>query len=105
MDFSNVRFKRDSYVVNAPVAPAELASFIARPDFDFVIAEPAGQDPRAGTEEFAQVANLDGIYRFEVSTPTEGLSGTMLNTVEEVVTAFGDWASQRPGWQAQHTWD
>lgn len=105
MVFTDIRFSRDRRAVAGPVAAAELLALLKRPDFDLLVAEPIGPDGRASTDEFAQVADVGGIYRFEVSTSEAGLSGTMLASPEEVVAAFADWATNRPGWMERHAWD
>ncbi len=105
MIFTDIRFRRDRLAVDGPVEAAHLLALLTRPDFDVLVAEPIGRDSGASTDEFAQVADVGGMYRFEVSTSEAGLFGTMLATPEDVVTAFADWATDRPGWRDQHAWD
>jgi len=102
---TDIRFSRDRRAVDGPVDTAELLALLKRPNFDVLVAEPIGQVSRASTEDFAQVADLGGMYRFEVSTSAAGLSGTMLASPEDVVAAFADWATDRSGWKDQHAWD
>lgn len=96
--FSAVRFRRNHHHVSSTTTPAELLAFVRRSDFDLVVAEVVGGD------DFAQVADLGGIYRFEVADGG-ATTGTVLATPEEVVAAFADWATGRPGWREEHDWD
>ena len=97
--FSTIRFRRDRIAVDGTGSPEELLAFVNRPDFDFVVAEPMGGDG----SEFAQAVDLDGTYQFEVTVDGE-LMSTMLGSAEEVVAAFADWATDRPGWRDEHDW-
>ncbi len=105
MIFTDIRFLRNRRSVDGPVDAVDLLGLLERPDFDLLVAEPTGADSRAAADEFAQVANLGGMYRFEVSTSEAGISGTMLSSPEDAVAAFADWATDRPGWRDQHAWD
>lgn len=96
--FGTVRFHRDHVYVSGTPTPRELLAFLSRADFDFVVAE------ARDSQDFAQAIDLGGVYRFEVADGAAP-SGTMLATPEEVLTAFADWATGRPGWRAEHEWD
>ena len=96
--FSSVRFSRNHTYVTSTTTPAELLALVNRPEFDLVVAEVIGGD------DFAQVVDLGGVYRFEVAD-VDAPTGTMLATPEDVVAAFADWATGRPGWRDEHDWD
>lgn len=70
----------------------ELRDFVARPDFEFVTAEPYGTDPRAGSSSFAQVMAVDGSYAFEVHDGGEW-DTVLLESPEAVARAFVEWAT------------
>jgi hypothetical protein len=97
--FEAIRFSRNHTSVGGTVTPDELLAFLNRPDVDLLVAERIGQP-----DVFAQVADLGGAYRFEVTVDGE-LMGTMLDSTDAVLAAFADWAIDRPGWRDQHTWD